>query len=132
MWLSNRKDGAKEEAPLGEFGTVTIGGEVASVYVAGERRDVSRTSPYGYFWTPQQGQTVALLHTGEGKKPCILGTESAWAELSVMPISAGDVYISVAEGCGIQLTSSGRIYLSGDIYANGILISKPEEEEEGA
>ena len=122
MWLSNKSKREQSEDSMAQMGTVTIAGNPASVYLQGERRNVTVVAPAGYHWLPGQKDSVLTLKSGEEQTPCILGKESQ----SEHSLSPGEVWISVAPKSGIYLRKDGSIELQGPIYLNGSLLSQTE------
>lgn len=127
MWLSNRHQRRRTEEGIGQLGTVTIAGNPAGVYLAGERRGVTLIGPGGYHWAPRTRDAVLTVPTGEEQTPCILGIAQN-GERGVLP---GEVWISVTPESGIHLRADGTIDLVGDILVNGAPLILEEEEEGG-
>lgn len=125
MWLSerHRETPRREEAGLG---TVTLGGNPAGVYLAGERRNLPVLAPGGFAWAPSTGQQVLVIKTGaDGEAPYVA------AALSDNMIAPGAVRIFDSMGkASITLDGMGNMRLVGRIYVNGELLSAPPEEEE--
>lgn len=125
MWLSerHRETPRREEAGLG---TVTLGGNPAGVYLAGERRNLPVLAPGGFSWAPSTGQQVLVIKTGaDGEAPYVA------AALSDTAIAPGSVRIFNSLGnASITLDGGGNVRLVGRIYVNGELLSAPPEEEE--
>jgi hypothetical protein len=128
MWLSQRR---RQPAADGEaqVGRVTLPGDPAGVYLAGERRNLPVFGPGGYCWRPGAGEQALVIKTGtEGEQPCVAGVRNP-EESDLEP---GEVCIRTADGlASLRLEQGGVIRLDGHVYINGTLVSEPAEKEEG-
>ena len=123
MWLSQQRK--REQSPEGpaQVGTVTLEGDPAGVYLAGERRDLPVFGPGGYCWRPAVDQEVLVLKTGAaGEAPCVAGTRSQGE------LQPGEVKISARGGGSITLAADGTIRLDGAVLVNGtpLVVVPPE------
>lgn len=128
MWLSERNK--REPAPEGAgLGTVTLGGDPAGVYLAGERRNLPVLGPGGYTWAPEAGDQVLVIKTGAGGEvPCVAAARGG------AQVPPGTVRISNRPGtASITLDAAGNLALTGRVTVNGTQIGPlppaPEEEE---
>ena len=125
MWLSerHREMPRREEAGLG---TVTLGGNPAGVYLAGERRNLPVLAPGGFAWAPNTGDQVLVIKTGaDGEAPYVA------AALTSAMIEPGAVRIFNSTGsASITLSAAGKINLVGEVYVNGEPLSGGTDEDE--
>ena len=124
MWLSNPKQQPAAEE-LGEIGQVTVGGNPAGVYLAGERRNVSIFAPGGYYWRPAPGDAVLVMKAGAERAPCLIGKEETAQRIRLRP---GEILLSAHPSAGILLGTDGSIRLFGVISHNGAVVSAPSPE----
>ena len=121
MWLSRQTAGNRRTAAA-DRGRVTIGGMTPAVYSGAERRNLPLFGPGGYYWRPEQGDSVLILKTGEeGEAPCVLGREAAGE------VAAGEILIANGRGASIRLGADGSIRLTGALYLNGAPFPPTEE-----
>ena len=115
MWISQRNKGQESQDGVAQMGTVTIGGNPASVYWDGERRNLPVIAPMGYRWAPMTGEEVLVIKSGaQGENPCVVGVE---LDESITP---GTVQITNAQGsASVTLTADGNIELVGTLRVNG-------------
>lgn len=132
MWLSQQGAARVEGEALAQVGTVSIPGSPLSVFLSGERRRVGLFAAGGYYWKPLQKESVLVLGCGEEENLCLLGAEVPLQGEEMAMLEPGEVYLSVAPKAGIYLRRDGGIHLTGQIFANGVLISAPKEEGGGA
>ena len=128
MWLSQRH---RETGRHGEdgLGIVTLEGNPAAVYLAGERRNLPVLAPGGYAWVPAAGDQVLVLKTGaDGEAPCVVAALEKEREL---PPGAVQLF-NREETATITLDEEGNIRMTGRVFVNGMQIgpSPPEEEDE--
>ena len=121
MWLSNPKQRPAGEEP-GEIGQVTMGGNPAGVYLAGERRNVPIFAPGGYYWRPKLGDAVLVMKAGPEQAPCLIGKEETVHGFRLRP---GEILLSAHPSAGILLGTDGSIRLFGVISHNGTVVSAP-------
>lgn len=124
MWLSNPKQQPAAEEP-GEIGQVTVGGNPAGVYLAGERRNVPIFAPGGYHWRPAPGDAVLVMKAGAERAPCLVGKEETDQRVRLKP---GEILLSAHPSAGILLGTDGSIRLFGVIFHNGAVVSAPGPE----
>lgn len=126
MFLATRKKDY-QNTHQSQVGTTTLGGNPAGVYLFGERRNLYVVSPKGYSWTPSQGDNVLVIKSGEqGEQGYIAGVPSTQA------LPSGTIQIANESGTtSITLDKDGNLYLVGNVYANGTLLSQPTPEEDG-
>ncbi len=117
MWTSQRSAGEKERyQPWVDSGEVTLSENVTGVYLDGERRELSVTSPGGYHWKPHVGEQVVVLNANQGdKRVHIIGTE---AGEGAPDLKAGEVLITSGKGAEMRLTE-GDLRFTGAFYLNG-------------
>ncbi len=130
MWLSRRDREDPRGEGAAEVGTVTLGGDPAGVSLAGERRNVTVFGPGGYQWRPSVGQSVLVIKAGaDGEELCIGGCRSD-GQTGLAP---GEIFLSGGgeQGAGIYLRNDGSVELSGKVLFNGVVVSQPEQEEDG-
>lgn len=115
MWISQQKHGNARRETVAETGTVTLGGDLAGVYLSGERRDVPVYSPGGYQWRPVPGQQVLVLKAGaDGESPNVAGVrQEAAPKPGEVRIFNGD------ESAEIRLTANSEVALNGQVMVNG-------------
>ena len=127
MWLSDRNRRVRTEGGA-ELGTVTLGGDPAGVYLAGERRNLPVLGPGGYAWAPMTGDQVLVIKAGdEGETPCVAAVRGAQGA------APGTVQIFNRPGtASITLDADGNITIVGRVTVNGQQIGPlpPEPEEE--
>lgn len=74
MWISEQGRRRTEPDGTALVGRVTLPGDPAGVYLAGERRELPVFGPGGYVWRPEEGEQVLVLKTGQaGEAPCVAG-----------------------------------------------------------
>lgn len=122
MWMTNRQAQEKLQEPAAELGQVTLGNGGTGVALAGERRNITICLPGGYHWTPRRGETVLVVKSGPDQAPCVVGSSRDGQSLS-----PGEVYLSVADGAGIRLKTSGEIVICGDVTVTGNLTVNGKE-----
>ena len=66
MWISEQGRRRTEPDGTALVGRVTLPGDPAGVYLAGERRELPVFGPGGYVWRPEEGEQVLVLKTGRG------------------------------------------------------------------
>lgn len=115
MWLSQRKREMQHETGgVAQVGRVTLPGDPAGVYLAGERREVPVFGPGGYCWRPGLGEEVLVLKTGAaGESPCVAGVRCRGE------LAPGEVRIAAEGGGSITLGADGTIRLDGTVLVNG-------------
>ena len=64
MWISEQGRRRAEPDGTALVGRVTLPGDPAGVYLAGERRELPVFGPGGYVWRPEEGEQVLVLKTG--------------------------------------------------------------------
>lgn len=118
MWLSQRQKRPGGSDGAAQVGRVTLPGDPAGVYLAGERRGLPVFSPGGYCWQPAAGDQVLVIKTGaEGEMPCVAGARAADTD----GLKPGEVCIRAGDGmASIRLELGGVIRLSGAVYVNGV------------
>ena len=105
MWISEQGRRRAEPDGTALVGRVTLPGDPAGVYLAGERRELPVFGPGGYVWRPEEGEQVLVLKTGQaGEAPCVAG-------------QAGEVLIY--SGSASIRIGGGGIRLTGDVLVNG-------------
>ena len=115
MWLSERSQSQIAECGA-EIGTVTLAGNPAGVYLAGERRNLPVLSPGGFAWAPQAGDQVLVIKTGAaGEAPYVVAVRQNDS------VSPGSVRISNGAGtASVILDASGTLALNArTILING-------------
>lgn len=117
MWISqkNRERPLREAAA--QIGAVTLEGDPAGVYLAGERRNLPVFAPGGYIWRPTLEQEVLVLKTGEkGEESCIAGGRCAGE------VQPGEVLLYAGTGgASIRLGNDGSVTITGtQVTVNGI------------
>ena len=125
MWLANRGQGQMQGNSAAQFGQVTVAGSPAGVYLAGERREIPVLAPGGYHWVPRRNDCVLVMKAGAEEENCLVAARG----VSTQRLAPGEVWISVHQDAGILLKANGSIHLMGSIFANGRLLSAPEEED---
>ncbi|MBO5340369.1 MAG: hypothetical protein J6A62_05175 [Oscillospiraceae bacterium] len=116
MWTSNQSKKTNTAGHAARMGIVTAGGEQAGVYIDAERRWLPVAAPGGYRWRPRAGEQVLVLKTGaDGESACILARQ----EDEPMDLQPGEVELT-GPGCGVKLTGSGQVALSGTVTVNGL------------
>lgn len=126
MWLSQRRKSPAGADGAAHVGRVTLPGDPAGVYLAGERRDLPVFGPGGYCWRPAAEQQVLVIKTGaDGELSCVAGAREADPGLA-----PGEICIRAEDGAAsIRLQKGGVIHLNGQVYVNGApLVGAPEEE----
>ena len=63
MWISEQGRRRAEPDGTALVGRVTLPGDPAGVYLAGERRELPVFGPGGYVWRPEEGEQVLVLKT---------------------------------------------------------------------
>lgn len=126
MWISERNKGQDSQGGGAQMGTVTIGGNPASVYWDGERRNLPVIGPKGYSWAPMAGDQVLVIKAGEeGENPCVVGVQM---EEGVPP---GSIRIVNGEGtAGIIIGTDGTISMIGRVLVNGEQVGPSPEEDD--
>ena len=121
MWISEQSR-RRTETGGALVGRVTLPGDPAGVYLAGERRVLPVFGPGGYVWRPARDREVLVLKTGQaGEAPCVAG-ERCGEEWN---LQAGEVLIH--SGSASIRIGGGIIRLSGTVLVN----DKPVLTEEG-
>ncbi len=111
MWLAQQFCPTGQVLPSG-FGEITIPAQTAAAMSGGqEERLLPVIAPGGYVWSPAVGQRVFVLREGT---PCILGVHPP--EEMLLP---GEVLLYSGDAA-IRLSPDGKIYLTGQVYLNGI------------
>lgn len=113
MWITKDRRQQTLTEPGAELGLMTLGGENAGVALAGERRNLTLCTPFGYHWAPARGDTVLVIKSGPEGAPCVVG------QTDQSRTNPGEVYLSVAEGAGIRLTADGGVVITGNVTVNG-------------
>ncbi|ANU40418.1 hypothetical protein ADH75_18440 [Flavonifractor plautii] len=114
MWISEQGRRRAEPDGTALVGRVTLPGDPAGVYLAGERRELPVFGPGGYVWRPEEGEQVLVLKTGQaGEAPCVAGQACGrdWN------LAAGEVLIY--SGSASIRIGGGGIRLTGDVLVNG-------------
>ena len=114
MWISEQGRRRAEPDGTALVGRVTLPGDPAGVYLAGERRELPVFGPGGYVWRPAEGEQVLVLKTGQaGEAPCVAGQACGqdWN------LAAGEVLIY--SGSASIRIGGGGIRLTGDVLVNG-------------
>lgn len=126
MWLSQRRKSPAGADGAAQVGQVTLPGDPAGVFLAGERRDLPVFGPGGYCWRPVAGQQVLVIKTGgEGELPCVAGARETDPELA-----PGEICIRAEDGLAcVRLKKGGVIHLTGQVYVNGAPLGGAPEEE---
>ena len=62
MWISEQGRRRAEPDGTALVGRVTLPGDPAGVYLAGERRELPVFGPGGYVWRPEEGEQVLVLN----------------------------------------------------------------------
>ena len=104
MWISEQGRRRAEPDGTALVGRVTLPGDPAGVYLAGERRELPVFGPGGYVWRPEEGEQVLVLKTGQA-----CGQD--WN------LAAGEVLIY--SGSASIRIGGGGIRLTGDVLVNG-------------
>ena len=116
MWTSKQSKQTVDALPSSaDMGVVTSGGALCGVYMGTERRWLGVLGPGGCRWRPKVGQQVLVLKTGQQEEDaCVLAAQQE--ESSLQP---GEVEL-YADGCGVKLTRTGAVELTGQVLVNGI------------
>lgn len=116
MWTSKQSKQSADALPAAaDMGVVTSGGALCGVYMGTERRWLGVLGPGGCRWRPKVGQQVLVLKTGQQEEDaCILAAQQ---EENVLQPGEVELY---ADGCGIKLTRTGTVELTGQVLVNGI------------
>ena len=116
MWTSKQSKQTVDGLPSSaDMGVVTSGGSLCGVYMGTERRWLSVLGPGGCRWRPKVGQQVLVLKTGQQEEDaCILAAQQ---EENVLQPGEIELY---ADGCGVKLTRSGAVELTGQVLVNGV------------
>ena len=104
MWISEQGRRRTEPDGTALVGRVTLPGDPAGVYLAGERRELPVFGPGGYVWRPEEGEQVLVLKTGQaGEAPCVAGQACGqdWN------LAAGEVLI-YSGSASIRIGGGGR------------------------
>ena len=115
MWISQRNKGQESQDGVAQMGTVTIGGNPASVYWDGERRNLPIIAPMGYRWAPMTGDQVLVIKSGDqGESPCVVG-----AQVSENMTPGAVQIVNGQKSASITLDENGNIWLVGTVFVNG-------------
>lgn len=122
MWISEQNRRKDESEGTALVGQVTLPGDPAGVYLAGERRDLPVFGPGGYVWRPEREDQVLVLKTGRaGEQPCVAGVRGKpdWE------LAPGEVYLHCG-AASIHLRSDGVIAMRGTVLVNGLPVMVEE------
>ena len=122
MWISEQGRRRTEPDGTALVGRVTLPGDPAGVYLAGERRELPVFGPGGYVWRPEEGEQVLVVadldkydlgYGQAGEAPCVAGQACGqdWN------LAAGEVLIY--SGSASIRIGGGGIRLTGDVLVNG-------------
>lgn len=116
MWIAERSRHRQEPESMAAVGQVTLSGDPAAVWLAGERRNVPVFAPGGYVWRPCRGEQVLVLKTGEqGEAPCVLGErcQNKWE------LEEGEVLLHSGKAV-LHLKADGTVDITGKLTVNGL------------
>jgi len=127
MWLSQRSRQGRREESQAQVGQVTLPGNPAGVYSAGERREMPVFGPGGYQWKPEAGQEVLVLKTGEeGETPCVAGTRYGGS------LEPGEIQLFSNGGASIALRRNGNVEIvAAKVLVNGVPLTLEPPAEGG-
>ena len=115
MWISEQGRRRAEPDGTALVGRVTLPGDPAGVYLAGERRELPVFGPGGYVWRPEEGEQVLVLKTGrQGEAPCVLGKrcQDKWE------LEEGEVVLYSGKAA-LHLKRDGTVDITGTLTVNG-------------
>lgn len=126
MWTAQRSAGEKTRyQPWVDQGEVTLSEEVTGVYLDGERRQLTVSSPGGYHWKPGVGEQVLVVNSNQGDKMVHIIASEREEEpdrLEPLPVlDPGDVCVT-SDGLGRIHLTNNQVRIQGNIYINELHI----------
>lgn len=129
MWLSRQMKPIPADADA-ELGVTTIAGGSAGVVTRGEARELPVFAPGGYFWQPENGDTVLVIRGGPGgEERCVAAARQKNAPAGMQP---GEICLRAPGGasvllhrdgtmelCGVGITLRGAVTVTGSLTVNG-------------
>lgn len=115
MWIAERSRHRPEPEYMAAVGQVTLPGNLAGVWLDGERRNLPVFAPGGYVWRPSLGEQVLVLKTGEqGEMPCVLGERCG----EQWQLEEGEILLHSGKAV-LHLKADGTVDITGTLTVNG-------------
>lgn len=114
MWLSKQVATKNTQADNASLGVVTLSDVQPAVVTDTEQRQLQLLAPGGYCWRPAVGDGVLVIKDAGGSL-CASGVTAD----SPVDLAPGEICLH-AGSASIYLDRSGKIYLSGTVYVNGV------------